>query len=465
MKSVKACEACFSQHATTTTHLLNALQRQVDQLASGGWRGRGADAFYAEMKDWVLPAVDRLVKALEEACRCTETLAERFQAAEREAAALFVGADGIFEDRTSDAAMTTYGIGTKYVLSSYAKPFVQNGVFQDSSGRDRDGDGIPDTAQDRSETYAEWNREVAQADSARKDIKFYAAAALVTNLLGGAADKLDVAILMAFFPSVPIWGLLQMIGQSLVDPNHEALAHYIVQSIVESKPLNDFIGEELFRLNDRIYTLLKSERFEITGTDLLISPHQGFGGVDILSYLENGYTVNADGHLLDPNGTVVMQNGAPLQVKTVSSGLEWDIAMVMREQAEVGGLLNNNPLSDNQKNQGLLGNNYLLGMSSVFEPSILAEIGNALGADFTAVNWAKDALLSAGVSLAGTGNLNFDEIHHRVAIGIAMVFQQHGYSEAEYIAYVQQVVAQNQQNFGAALLYTPDGSQPAPPQR
>ncbi|MCE7947786.1 MAG: hypothetical protein DYG88_10200 [Chloroflexi bacterium CFX4] len=41
----------FSQHANTTTQLLNALQRQVDQLAAGGWRGRGADQFYAEMKD------------------------------------------------------------------------------------------------------------------------------------------------------------------------------------------------------------------------------------------------------------------------------------------------------------------------------------------------------------------------------------------------------------------------------
>jgi GH24 family phage-related lysozyme (muramidase) len=63
----------------------------MEHLQGGAWRGRGADAFYAEMKDWVLPAVDRLVKALEEACHCTGTLTERFQAAEREAAALFVG--------------------------------------------------------------------------------------------------------------------------------------------------------------------------------------------------------------------------------------------------------------------------------------------------------------------------------------------------------------------------------------
>lgn len=44
-----------------------------------------------------------------------------------------------------------------------------------------------------------------------------------------------------------------------------------------------------------------------------------------------------------------------------------------------------------------------------------------------------------------------------------MVFQQHGLSEADYVNYVQQMVAHNQQTFGAPLLYSPDGSQlPAP---
>ena len=66
----------------------------MEHLQGGAWRGRGADAFYAEMKDFVLPSVGRLVAALEEACHCTRTIAERFQAAEREAGALFVGGEG-----------------------------------------------------------------------------------------------------------------------------------------------------------------------------------------------------------------------------------------------------------------------------------------------------------------------------------------------------------------------------------
>ena len=87
----KDCSACFSGSADGIRGLLNSLQRQMEHLQGGAWRGRGADAFYAEMKDFVLPSVGRLVAALEEACRCTETIAERFQAAEREAGALFVG--------------------------------------------------------------------------------------------------------------------------------------------------------------------------------------------------------------------------------------------------------------------------------------------------------------------------------------------------------------------------------------
>ncbi len=59
--------------------------------------------------------------------------------------------------------------------------------------------------------------------------------------------------------------------------------------------------------------------------------------------------------------------------------------------------------------------------------------------------------------------INFDEINARVAIGLAMVFQQHGLSENDYINYVQQMVAHNQQTLGAPLLYSPNASQlPAP---
>ncbi len=92
----KTCETCFSQQADATRQLLNSLKRQLDQLSAGGWLGRGAQQFYAEMQDIVLPALERMSAALEEACRCTQRIAQDFQKAEQEAGRLFMGGDGGF---------------------------------------------------------------------------------------------------------------------------------------------------------------------------------------------------------------------------------------------------------------------------------------------------------------------------------------------------------------------------------
>ena len=56
----------FAQESAETEDLLARIQNLVDQLQGGGWIGRGADAFYAEMFDEVLPAVGRMAEALEE---------------------------------------------------------------------------------------------------------------------------------------------------------------------------------------------------------------------------------------------------------------------------------------------------------------------------------------------------------------------------------------------------------------
>lgn len=92
----KTCETCFSQHADSTRQLLNSLTRQLDQLAAGGWLGRGAQQFYAEMQEVVLPALERMAAALEEVRRCTQRIAQDFQKAEQEAGALFMGAALMF---------------------------------------------------------------------------------------------------------------------------------------------------------------------------------------------------------------------------------------------------------------------------------------------------------------------------------------------------------------------------------
>ena len=40
----KDCSACFSGSADGIRGLLNSLQRRMDVLSSGAWRGRGTDA-------------------------------------------------------------------------------------------------------------------------------------------------------------------------------------------------------------------------------------------------------------------------------------------------------------------------------------------------------------------------------------------------------------------------------------
>lgn len=58
-------------------------------LIQDGWIGGGADAFNAEMHDEVLPAVRRLIDALEEACSTTRKVIRVLAEAEDESARQF----------------------------------------------------------------------------------------------------------------------------------------------------------------------------------------------------------------------------------------------------------------------------------------------------------------------------------------------------------------------------------------
>lgn len=90
----------FERAAADTQQTLLRVRRYVDSLQSGGWNGRGAAAFFAEMNQEVLPSVDRLQKALREAQRVTLQVARDMRQAEEEAANVFrngtavAGADG-----------------------------------------------------------------------------------------------------------------------------------------------------------------------------------------------------------------------------------------------------------------------------------------------------------------------------------------------------------------------------------
>ncbi|MEW6581082.1 MAG: WXG100 family type VII secretion target [Chloroflexota bacterium] len=70
--------------------LIARLRRCVDALEYGGWIGRGANSFYAEMHNDVFPALHRLANALLEAGDAVNRVSQIIREAEEEAAALFI---------------------------------------------------------------------------------------------------------------------------------------------------------------------------------------------------------------------------------------------------------------------------------------------------------------------------------------------------------------------------------------
>jgi WXG100 family type VII secretion target len=77
----------FRHHAHETRDLLHRIRRALEELRGGGWVGQGAAAFYAEMDEEILPAIEKLILSLDEADLTTRQIARIFQIAEEEAAA------------------------------------------------------------------------------------------------------------------------------------------------------------------------------------------------------------------------------------------------------------------------------------------------------------------------------------------------------------------------------------------
>ena len=87
-ESLRGVAKSFAQQSNAIRQLHSRLNRQVAQLRPA-WVGRGSDAFFAEMTDKVLPAVQRLSAALAEADKVTKQIGEIMQNAEGEGAAPF----------------------------------------------------------------------------------------------------------------------------------------------------------------------------------------------------------------------------------------------------------------------------------------------------------------------------------------------------------------------------------------
>ncbi len=111
----------FAQHGDRTLALGRQVYGCMSQLKDGGWRGVGADRFYAEMDDQVLPALERLMKALNTGGAQTERVAQLLAAAEEEAGRLFFGGE-------AGSAIAPSG------LSAEAIGTIVGGIFGGSAG-------------------------------------------------------------------------------------------------------------------------------------------------------------------------------------------------------------------------------------------------------------------------------------------------------------------------------------------
>jgi len=80
----------FTNQSEIVQELLTRLTSQMGELQGGAWIGRGADAFYAEMEELVVPAVTKLRDALETSGVLTQQIVRTVQEAEEEAGAYFV---------------------------------------------------------------------------------------------------------------------------------------------------------------------------------------------------------------------------------------------------------------------------------------------------------------------------------------------------------------------------------------
>lgn len=86
LENVASRLASQSQQIQT---MLQKVKGSMSKLENGGWIGQGADAFFNEMTNVVLPATTRLQNVLQEASATTKNISQTMKQAEEEAAAPF----------------------------------------------------------------------------------------------------------------------------------------------------------------------------------------------------------------------------------------------------------------------------------------------------------------------------------------------------------------------------------------
>jgi len=81
----------MNQRADAIQQQYQMLKAKEGELLNGNWEGRGADKFQAEMEGEVLPALQKLQKALEMCSNALGQVANTFRQSEEQASNLFKG--------------------------------------------------------------------------------------------------------------------------------------------------------------------------------------------------------------------------------------------------------------------------------------------------------------------------------------------------------------------------------------
>jgi WXG100 family type VII secretion target len=79
----------FMEQANQVEAMTRIIGNHLDSLQGGGWIGEAASKFFDEMNNEILPAVNRLNQALENAGQTTRQISDRLEQAEEEASAGF----------------------------------------------------------------------------------------------------------------------------------------------------------------------------------------------------------------------------------------------------------------------------------------------------------------------------------------------------------------------------------------
>ncbi len=81
----------FDYEYERLTEMRQRIVHLLDEVEANGWQGRGSEAFFDEMRNDVLPRVNRLIEALDRAGTATSRIGQTIEEAEHEAGRYLLG--------------------------------------------------------------------------------------------------------------------------------------------------------------------------------------------------------------------------------------------------------------------------------------------------------------------------------------------------------------------------------------